>query len=179
MRMFLLGIVCTLVVLAGLAVAAVVGGWIPANADGPYLPLEHLAARTALDATIRAQMPQGQPPIAPTVQNLIAGVNLYAQNCIVCHGASDGAASNPAKGMYQRPPQLAKDGVEDDPPGETYWKIEHGIRWTAMPSFDKTLSETQMWQLALFLKNMDKLPPAAAAAWQSLKMPAPTPVALR
>jgi len=48
--------------------------------------------------------------------------------------------------------------------GETYWKIFNGIRLTGMPGFSKTLSETQMWQMALLLANADKLPPAAKAA---------------
>ena len=56
------------------------------------------------------------------------------------------------------------DGVEDDPEGWTYWKIDHGIRWTGMPSWKATLSDQQMWTLALFLKHMDKLSPAARAS---------------
>jgi hypothetical protein len=32
-----------------------------------------------------------------------------------------------------------------------------------MPSFDKTLTETQMWQVSLLLANADKLPPAVTA----------------
>jgi mono/diheme cytochrome c family protein len=64
---------------------------------------------------------------------------------------------------------LATDGVEDDPEGLSYWRIEHGIRWTGMPSWKATLSEQQIWTLALFLKHMDKLPPAPEQAWQKLK----------
>jgi len=47
------------------------------------------------------------------------GVHLSAQNCAVCHGSAKGtaAASPIAKGLYQKPPQLATDGVEDDPEG--------------------------------------------------------------
>ena len=33
-----------------------------------------------------------------------------------------------------------------------------------MPGFSKSLSETQMWQLALLLANADKLPPSAKTA---------------
>jgi hypothetical protein len=44
---------------------------------------------------------------------------------------------------------------------------------TGMPSYRGTLSETQMWQLALFLKNMDKLTPAADKAWKALPSQAP------
>jgi mono/diheme cytochrome c family protein len=55
-------------------------------------------------------------------------------------------------------------GVTDDKPGESYWKIFNGIRLSGMPGFSKSLSETQMWQLALLLANADKLPPAAKTA---------------
>jgi mono/diheme cytochrome c family protein len=56
--------------------------------------------------------------------------------------------------------------VSDDPAGETYWKIEHGIRFTGMPAFVGSLSEEQIWQIAYFLSHgMDKLPPAADAIW--------------
>jgi hypothetical protein len=44
-----------------------------------------------------------------------------------------------AKGLYTQPPQLATDGVEDDPEGFSFWKIKHGIRWTAMPAWTGTL----------------------------------------
>jgi mono/diheme cytochrome c family protein len=66
-------------------------------------------------------------------------------------------------------PQLATDGVEDDSEGVSFWKIEHGIRWTAMPSWKNALTEQQMWTIALFLKHMDKLPPAPEQAWQAVK----------
>lgn len=58
--------------------------------------------------------------------------------------------------------------MEDDPEGWTYWKIEHGIRWTGMPSWKDTLSDQQIWTLALFLKHMDHLSPAAEQAWQKV-----------
>jgi len=83
---------------------------------------------------------------------------------------SDAAAASPvAKREYPRPPQLASEGVEDDPEGFSFWKIEHGIRWTGMPSWKGTLDARQIWTLALFLKHMDKLPPTAEQAWQEVK----------
>ncbi|MHB8531074.1 MAG: c-type cytochrome, partial [Caulobacteraceae bacterium] len=74
-----------------------------------------------------------------------------------------------AKGLYPKPPQLATDGVEDDPEGVSHWKIEHGIRLTGMPSWKVSLTDRQIWTLALFLKHMDKLPPAAQQAWKQVK----------
>jgi thiosulfate dehydrogenase len=83
----------------------------------------------------------------PTEENLTAGLALYEKNCQVCHGGSDGAASSIARGLAPNAPQLAKDGVADDPEGETYWRIAHGIRFTAMPVFRETLSDGEIWQI--------------------------------
>src|SRR5271166_2792523 len=125
---------------------------------------------TALRATLEREAPKGSNPVALTDANLIAGIGLYAKNCAICHGTAKGDASiTPlAKGMYIPPPQLASEGVEDDPEGYTFWKVKHGIRWTAMPAWEGTLNDEQIWTLALFLKHMDKLPPAAEQAWQQV-----------
>jgi thiosulfate dehydrogenase len=53
-------------------------------------------------------------------------------------------------------------GVSDDPVGETYWKVENGIRLTGMPSFKTQLSDPEMWQVSLFLANASKPMPQAA-----------------
>jgi mono/diheme cytochrome c family protein len=143
-------------------------GCMPANADAKPPALEKWAAHKSLKATIAREAPSGENPAALSDENLIAGVKLYAANCAVCHGAADAQASNIAKGLYQHAPQLAKHGVEDDPDGENYWKIFHGIRMTGMPAYHGTLTEQQIWQLTLFLKNMDKLTPAAQKAWTAV-----------
>lgn len=148
-------------------------GAMPANADAQPPALERWAAKRSLHATIARQAPQGDNPVKLTDADLIAGIKLYAENCAVCHGAADGEASNTAKGLYQRPPQLARHGVEDDDAGETYWKIYHGIRLTGMPSYHYTLSQKQIWQMTLFLQYMDQLPPKAEKAWKAVPSQAP------
>lgn len=171
---FVLGIVA--VVVLGLIVAYVgvtQGLLIPANADARPGKLETWAARSSLHATLGREATKSPNPLPTTMPNLLDGIKLYGENCSVCHGVADGRASTIAAGLYQNAPQLAKDGVEDDPEGVTYWKIYHGIRLTGMPSFGKALSDNQVWAVAMFLKHMDKLPPQAQRAWKSLKNPAP------
>ena len=153
------------------AYALVRSGLIPANADASPGWLETWMAGTSLDATLGRDAPKDPNPVALTEENLLNGVQLFAQNCAVCHGSAKGAASpSPiAKGLYQKPPQFATDGVEDDPEGVSFWKIKHGIRLTGMPSFGYSLSDTEIWTLALFLKHMDKLPPAVQQTWQQVQ----------
>ena len=165
------GVALTLAVALIGAYVLVQSGLIPANADAKPGWLETWMARTSLNAALRRDAPKGQNPVELTEQNLLSGVDLFAQNCAVCHGSAKGAESpSPvAKGLYQKPPQLATDGVEDDPEGVSFWKIKHGIRLTGMPSFGDALSDWQIWTLALFLKHMDKLPPAVQQTWQHVQ----------
>jgi mono/diheme cytochrome c family protein len=165
---FLAGIIFTLVVLAGAGYFAVKAGFVPANADSKPAALESWVANTALNAALERDIKGLTNPIQPSDENLITGVHLYVANCAVCHGASDGRPSNLAQGFYIEAPQLAKDGVEDDPEAATFWKVKHGIRFTAMPSFATTLQDEEIWKIAMFLKQMDKLPPAVDAEWKKV-----------
>ena len=162
----IVGAIGILILLCLAGYVAVRAGAMPANADGKPGAIERWAARTSLNATIKREMPKQPNPVALTDNNLVAGMKLYEANCSVCHGNLSGKTSNLAKGFYQRAPQLPKHGVEDDPEGETYWKITHGIRFTAMPAFGKTLTDEQRWKITLFLKHMDRLPAAVSHAWR-------------
>jgi mono/diheme cytochrome c family protein len=165
------GIAITIAATLVVGYIVVQSGYIPANADATPDPIETWIARTSLDAMLNRESPKGPNPIAMTDTNLIDGIKLYADHCAICHGTEKGSvsASPVAKGLYPRPPQLATDGVEDDPEGVSFWKIKHGIRLTGMPSWNDSLTDQQIWTIALFLKHMDKLPPTAQAAWQKVR----------
>lgn len=171
LRGFLFGILATMVVAFLVGYVVVISGIIPANADGQPLSLETWAASTSLGATLDHLAPKGPNPVPLTDASLVAGVELYGRHCAICHGTAKGSASaSPlAKGEYPQPPQLATDGVEDDPEGFSFWKIKHGIRWTGMPAWKDTLTDQQIWTLAQFLKHMDKLPPSVEQAWQKVQ----------
>jgi len=173
-----LGVALTIGVALIGAYSLVQSGLIPANADAKPGWLETWMASTSLDATLGHAAPKEQNPVGLTDQNLLDGVHLFAQNCAVCHGSAKGdkSASPIAKGLYQKPPQFGSDGVEDDPEGDSFWKIKHGIRLTGMPSFGNTLKDSEIWTLALFLKHMDKLPPAVQQTWLKVQNWPATPV---
>src|SRR5579871_2405478 len=155
MLRFLAGVVVTLIVIAAVGYGVLVTGSVPPGADSKPSGLELWAANVDLDAAINRDAPKGPNPVAATDANLVDGVKLYGRYCAACHGAAAGDADRTpiAKGEYPSPPQLGTDGVEDDPGGVTFWKIDHGIRLTGMPSWKPTLTDRQMWTLALFLKH--------------------------
>ena len=164
---FVGGVVATLAVFVLAAFVVVWFGLFPVGADVKQSGLEHWAARRSLNATILREMPQPPYPGDPADDSMLTdGAKLYMTNCSVCHGSAH-RTSPIARGMYIRPPQFGRHGVDDDPKGETYWKIEHGIRFSAMPSFKGLLSEQQIWAIAAFLKRpAATLPPGAKAIWE-------------
>ncbi len=169
-RGFFAGVLVTIVVILVCGYFGLRDGIVPANADATPSWLETWAAATSLEASLHNEAPTTPNPVALTDENLIAGIDLYGQHCAICHGTAKGetSASALAKGLHPPPPQLATEGVEDDPEGVTFWKVKHGIRWTGMPSWRDTLNDQQIWTLALFLKHMDKLSPAAQQAWDKV-----------
>jgi mono/diheme cytochrome c family protein len=90
-----------------------------------------------------------------------SGAHTYRNQCASCHGTPGHPAAF-ANSMYPSAPQLwvkhknGVVGVSDDDAGEIYWKVSNGIRLTGMPSFQHLLSDTQMWQVTLLLKNADQ-----------------------
>ncbi len=167
---FLAGLILGLLIVPCGAYLYFTGGSAPVATTDSDMPFEKFFARKAQHARIDKEMPKNVP-IQPTEANLVAGADLYKQHCAVCHGLPLTAKSAIGTGMYPKPPLLMEGkGVTDDEPGESYWKIYNGFRLTGMPGFSKSLSETQMWQMALLVANADKLPPAAKVV---LVAPAP------
>src|SRR5260221_733978 len=172
---YIVGVVFMMAALVGLAYYAVETAIVPATADGKPAALESWVANTALHAAIEREVQRLSNPIQLSEENLITGVHLYAENCAICHGASDAEPSRMGQGFYIEAPRFAKDGVEDDPEAASFWTVKHGIRFTAMPSFTTTLKDEEIWKIAMFLKQMDKLPPAVDAEWKKVPSVAATP----
>ena len=161
---FIAGLILGLLVVPFGLYLYLTGGAVPVATTDSDMPFERYFARKALSARIAKDMPK-TVPIQPSEANYLAGAELYKQHCGVCHGLPLTPKTAMAAGMYPQPPRLLEGkGVTDDEPGESYWKIFNGIRLTGMPGFSKSLSETQMWQIALLVANADKLPASAKAA---------------
>lgn len=138
-------------------------GRAPVAVTSPEMPFERKMARMALHAYLD-KLPHPAPQVPADEKNLLDGAKVYKENCAVCHGLPGGTPTAIADGLAPRPPQLFKGtGVTDDDEWESYWKIEGGIRMTGMPGFKGRLNETQIWQVAVLVKNADKITPSVKA----------------
>ena len=138
-------------------------GLAPVATNEPPMPMEHYFAKLALHARMNKVMPR-TVPITADEEAYLAGAQIYKDNCAECHGYVN---KNETPGlMFPVPPQLlqGKDMVTDNPPGETFWKVQNGIRLSGMPAFSDRLSTDQMWQVSLLLAYANKLPDSVTQA---------------
>ncbi len=130
------------------------------SAQASPLPMEGLLARQAITSSV-GKNAQAQSPFPVNDANLLAGADIYQHNgCAGCHGRLDQPDSGMGKRFYPPAPQLLSPGkgVTDDPVGTTHWVVKNGIRFSGMPMFDGKLTDSEIWQVTLLLKNADKLP---------------------
>jgi thiosulfate dehydrogenase len=157
-KSFVIGALVGVVVLMGAGYYYFASGMAPAAATDAPMPFEKKMASKSLNAHIdKANVPS--PPIPADEGNFLAGAKTYKDQCAGCHGLPDQPPPTIADNMYPHAPLLFKGkGVTDDPPQESYWKVVNGIRLTGMPSFKSTLTDTQIWQLALLVAHAQEIP---------------------
>jgi thiosulfate dehydrogenase len=178
----ILGIVLGMLLLAGCVYFYFSSGHAPVATSAAPIPFERTLARIGLHAYLD-KLPHPAPQVAADDANLIAGAKVYKEQCASCHGLPGESKRAVAQGMFPSPPLLFHGtGVTDDDAWESYWKVENGIRMTGMPGFKVQLTETQIWQVTVLVKNADKISEAVkkelaagASTPMTMAMPDSTP----
>ena len=171
---FLLGGVVVVLILLVVGVGLALLGFFPTNANSTPPALERQMAMAALDASTERHAARVNNPIPPTDENLIDGIKIYTMNCALCHGGLDRQPSVLGKSFYPPAPSLILYPL-DDPEWHVFYTVRTGVRYTGMPSWEKVLSEPDMWKVTAFLTRVEKLSPAVQDFWKkSAGVAAPT-----
>jgi mono/diheme cytochrome c family protein len=175
MRGFVLGILFTLIALVAGGWWCLKHGYVDFAADQKPSAAEEKISMDAVDASTDRRAPEGKNPVEPTEANIAAGAQLYLDHCAGCHGLPSNPASVFARSFNPPVPEFFQD-APDMSDRQNFYIIQNGVRWTGMPAWNKTLSDTQIWQLATFLANVEKLPPAAQKVFGPQPANAPVPM---
>jgi len=160
-----LGAIIGLSVLALAILGFSLMGFVPTQAKAAPPRLEGRVATQALDASMERHAPRLTNPLKPTDQNLIDGMNIYFENCSVCHGGLDRKPAPLANNFYPPAPNLISD-LPDDPEWHIFFAIRTGVRYTGMPAWEGVLAEQDIWKVTSFLSHVGKLPPPVQQYWQ-------------
>ena len=114
--------------------------------------VERFLARWLLSRSLPAENLE-RNPIPPTPENLEAGRQLYEQQCAFCHG-TEGRGQSPNGLQFYPPVPSLIDPQLDLSDGQMHFITSQGIRYTAMPSFAQVLSEEEIWQALLWVRQL-------------------------
>ena len=136
---------------------------------------EHLAQRVAVDRRMRHE---AKPAPFATGEDAFEGAaRTYRSQCVQCHGrpameAQVGAAMLPRAQQFFTRDRKQTAGKSA---GELYWATAFGIRRSGMPAYRKSLTDTQLWQLALLLHSADQELPDPVRELLNPAIPATAP----
>jgi len=167
LKLFVLGVVTTLVVLTAGTLLYLRMGWAEVRADVPPAQWETTLLSTAVHASVRREAPEVRSPVEPTDQNLIAGGKMYLNECAGCHG-TPGKPEDSGDSLYPPIPQLPTVGTEYTE-AQVFWIAKHGIRRAGMFANGKWDSDQKLWTIAAYIKRMQSLPPSVKEALQPPK----------
>jgi len=166
MRGFIFGILFTLLIVCCGGYFVMKQGYIDFSADKTPSQAERHLAMSAMDASTDRHAPDLKNPVPASESDLTVGARLYNDHCAGCHGDPSNPDSRLGRSFNPPVPQFFKE-APDMPENQNYYIVQHGVRWTGMPAWNKTLSDTQIWQLVTFMSNIEKLPPAALKVFQA------------
>jgi mono/diheme cytochrome c family protein len=167
MGKFLAGLVLGMLLVPAIFLIFALTGRLSIAANFAPPAWERTLAWMALQKSIARQAPEQKNPVAPTEENLLAGMKLFRDGCEGCHGGGLKKSRWGSEEFYPRVPQFGFEPPEISE-AQIFWVAKNGIRYSGMGGnpAEGGYSDEQMWKLATFLSHLKSLPPRVAAEWQ-------------
>ena len=147
-------IVVLVLVLAAAAGALVYSGAYNVAADEPHWQITERLINAVRERSIELRARDLVPPDLSDEKRIASGAGQYAEMCQSCHLAPGVADTELRRGLYPRPPELARH--RHDPRG-AFWIVKHGIKMTGMPAWGPTHDDATLWSIVAFLQKLPQL----------------------
>jgi predicted CXXCH cytochrome family protein len=152
-----IAVVFVVIVLAGAAYEQIVPGLSSARTVPPKL--EIAIATWLLHQSVPAAARAATNPLGSDAADIVAGRDLFRENCEICHAYDGGGRTRIGGSEYPHAPPL-RVAVRSMSDGEVFYHIRNGIRNTGMPAWD--MPDRQVWQLVAYIRHLPN--PARMAA---------------
>ena len=171
-KSFFAGMVAAVAIATLGAVLFIQSGFFAVAASKPHTRLVYWMTHTTMVRSVRHQAGDDAPPAPFTRAQIVAGFCAYEVHCVTCHGALSVGRAPWVNGMTPDPPYLA-DAPREWTPAQLHWIIKNGVKMTAMPAWEKTLSDREIWNLVAFLETAPNRKPGTYVAMRAANLCAP------
>lgn len=103
-----------------------------------------------------AKMHAIEPPYSDAGAS--TGAIVFSVECAACHGKDGRTPTHIGQSMYPRVPDLGSPEIQKWSNIELFWIVQHGIRLSGMPGFEKFNTEEQSWHLVHFIRSLPHRP---------------------
>lgn len=101
---------------------------------------------------VPARAAKKKNPVTADAASLAKGKELYAQECMSCHGAT-GKGDGPAvKDLEKSPGDLSSAATQSHTDGALFYKITEGRK--PMPALGEKWSEDQRWAVVNYVRSL-------------------------
>jgi len=127
------------------------------SADRSPSRVETVIAQNLVRLSIPAEQAAAANPLANDGDAWKQGRTLFDSHCAVCHGTDARSATTIGTHTYPPAPDLTSPAIQRFSDGALYSIVRHGVSWTAMPAFQRTVSERDTWAMVSFLRKAGSL----------------------
>jgi mono/diheme cytochrome c family protein len=151
----LIAVIIVFIVLAAAAGGLAYSGAYNVAADEPHWKITERLLSVVRERSIESRARDLVPPDLGDEKRIATGAGQYAEMCQTCHLAPGIADTELRKGLYPKPPELARHRHGDA--REAFWIVKHGIKATGMPAWGPTHDDDTLWSVIAFLQKLPEL----------------------
>lgn len=159
----LIGVVTTLLALLLIAITVAYTGAYNVAASRDHTAGVRWLLDTTMHSSVRSRAPELEAARLARA-DVAAGAGEYKAMCEHCHGGPGVEPAEWSRGMLPRPPHLV-EAAREWAPGEVFWIVEHGIKYTGMPSFGETHDDATLVNIAAFVDRLPAMTPEQYRAY--------------
>ena len=126
--------------------------------------------RTAMTRSVKEHAASIKAPPLSDPAMVKIGFAHYNEMCVACHGAPGIKPDEISEGLWPKAPNLAKH-ASDWTPGQLFWIIKHGVKFTAMPAWGPSHDDKKIWAMVAFIEKLRHMTPAEYQKMQASSKP--------
>lgn len=153
------GLIATLLLALALALAACSSSDAPDEDHAAEVSEEHGHEEEEHAGTEAHGIPEDAAavpnPIAASEESVAMGAEVFATNCVACHGETGMGDGPSAAGLDPKPADLSEHHVQDLSDGALFYVVHNGVEGTAMPAWMDVLGEDDIWHVVNFLRTFE------------------------